>query len=473
MMLAAELALARIDVAIVERRRTQELESSRGRGLSARTIEVLDQRGVAERFLARGQRMQVASFSVPLDISDQPTRHNYGLALLQTHVERILADWVVELEVPTYRERAVAGFTQDDAGVDVALSNGESLRATYLVGCDGGRSLVRKHAGIEFPGWDPSVSYMIADVEMTEVPPFGMRRDAKGTYALGRHEDGKQVGVVLREEEVRQGEAPTLDELRGALIALYGKDFGLVRASWISRFTDLTRQAARYRDRRVLLAGDAAHVHSPVGGQGLNLGVQDAVNLGWKLAQVVRGDSPDSLLDTYHAERHPVGARVLKGTMAQTALARGDARMDAVRDHVSDFLQMSEPRRRFAAMMSGLDIHYDLGGSHPLVGRRMPDLDLVTEAGTERVFTQLHHARPLFLELGESLSAPFDLGPWPRVQRVVARCDGPWELPVCGAVAAPTAVLVRPDGHVAWVGEGGHHEGLREALVTWFGAPRE
>lgn len=472
-MLAAELALARIDVAIVERRSTQELESSRGRGLSARTIEVLDQRGIAERFLSQGQRMQVASFAVPLDISDQPTRHNYGLALLQTHVERILAEWVTELGVPTYREREVTGFAQDDSGVDVELSNGESLRATYLVGCDGGRSLVRKKAGIEFPGWDPSVSFMIAEVEMTEEPPFGMRRDAKGTYALGRHEDGKRVGVVLRDEEVRQGDAPTLSELREGLIALYGKDFGLRSATWISRFTDMTRQAARYREGRVLLAGDAAHVHSPVGGQGLNLGVQDALNLGWKLAQVVNGISPDSLLDTYHAERHPIGARVLKGTMAQTALSRGDARMDAVRDYVSDLLQMSEPRRRFAAMMSGLDIHYDLGSGHPLLGRRMPDLDLVTESGTQRVFTLLHDARPLFLDLDERNSGEHRLGPWSdRIRRVAARCDGPWELPVCGSVAAPTAVLVRPDGYVAWVGEGGRDAGLGEALITWFGEPR-
>jgi len=483
-MLAAELALARVDVAVVERRKAQELESARGRGLSARTLEVLDQRGVVERFLAEGQKMQVASFSVPLDISEQPTRHAYGLALLQAHVERLLAAWVAELGVPTYREREVTGFTQDDAGVDVALSNGESLRATYLVGCDGGRSLVRKTAGIDFPGWDPSVSFMIAEVEMTEEPPFGMRRDAKGTYALGRHEDGKRVGVVLREEEVRQGEAPTLEELREALVALYGSDFGLRSATWISRFTDMTRQAARYRDRRVLLAGDAAHVHSPVGGQGLNLGVQDAVNLGWKLAQVVRGTSSDSLLDSYHAERHPVGARVLEGTMAQTALSRGDARMDAVRDHVAELLRMEEPRRRFGARMSGLDIHYDLGAGHPLLGRRVPDLDLVTERGEERIFSLLREARPLLLDLGQrteqgaggageataAASVALDLGPWSdRVRRVVARCDGLWELPVVGVVPAPTGLLVRPDGHVAWVGEGGGDGGLREALGAWFG----
>ena len=467
-MLAAELALARVDVAIVERRKAQELESTRGRGINIR-IEVLDQRGIAERFLAQGQKMKFAPFVVPLDVGDLPTRHNYGLALSQIHVERLLADWVAELGVPIHREREVTDFTQDHAGVDVRLGSGEALRAAYLVGCDGSRSLVRKKAGIAFDGWDPSVSFMIADVEMTEEPPFGIRRDAKGTYALGRHEDGKLVGVVLREDEVHQGGAPTLEELRAALVALYGSDFGLQRAAWLSRFTDMTRQAARYRQGRVLIAGDAAHVHSPVGGQGLNLGVQDAVNLGWKLAQVVRGASPDSLLDTYHAERHPVGARVLKGTMAQTALARGDARIDAVRDYVSDLLAMTEPRRRFAAKMAGLDVHYDLGSGHPLLGRRMPDVDLVTGPRIERVFSLLHEARPLFLDLGAGAT---DLGPWSeRVRRVVARCDGPWELPVIGAVSAPTAVLVRPDGYVAWVGEGESAAGLRDALTTWLGAP--
>jgi 2-polyprenyl-6-methoxyphenol hydroxylase-like FAD-dependent oxidoreductase len=469
LMLAAELALARVDVVVVERRESQDLAGTRARGLHARTIEVLDQRGVAERFLAQGQKLQVAAFaSVPLDIGDFPTRHAYGLALGQDRFERILADWVGELAVPIRRGTEVTDFAQDGAGVDVELSDGGRLRARYLVGCDGGRSLIRKKAGIDFAGWDPSISYLIAEVEMAEEPAWGIRRDPKGTYALGKQADGR-VGVVLREEQVRQGDEPTLGELREALVALYGTDFGLRGASWISRFTDMTRQAAAYRDRRVLLAGDAAHVHSPMGGQGLNLGVQDAVNLGWKLAQVVEGTSPESLLQTYQAERHPVGARVLRTTMAQTAFSRGDDRMDAARETIAELLRMDEPRKRYAAMMSGLDIRYDLGEGHPLLGRRMPDLDVVTAGGPRRVFALLHDARPVLLDLGEP--GALDLGPWAdRVRRVDARYAGAWELPVLGAVAAPTAVLIRPDGHVAWVGDGSDR-GLREALTTWFGAP--
>ena len=231
----------------------------------------------------------------------------------------------------------------------------------------------------------------------------------------------------------------------------------------------MTRQAAAYRDRRVLLAGDAAHVHPPVGGQGLNIGVQDAVNLGWKLAQVVKRTSPESLLDTYHAERHPVAARVLRNTMAQVALRRTDDRTKALGDTVSELLGMDEPRRRIAAEMSGLGIHYDLGEGHPLLGRRMPDLDLVTANGPLRVFTLLHDARPVLLNLGEP--GGFDITPWAdRVQLIDAKYVGTWELPAIGAVTAPTAVLVRPDGYVAWVGDQAQ-VGLADALTTWFGPP--
>jgi 3-(3-hydroxy-phenyl)propionate hydroxylase len=470
MMLAAELALLRVDVAIVERRESQALAGSRAGGLHSRTIEVLDQRGVADRFLSQGKVMQIAGFAmIPLDISDFPTRHNYGLALTQEHIERILAAWVEELAVPIYRGREVTGFAQDDTGVDVELGGGRSLRAQYLVGCDGGRSLIRKRAGIDFPGWDPSVSYLIAEVEMTGEPPWGIRHGDKGINGVAKLEDGKRARVVLIEQHVRQGDQPTLDELREALIAVYGTDHGVHNVTYLSRFTDTTRQAASYRDRRVLLAGDAAHVHSPAGGQGLNTGVQDAVNLGWKLARVVSGTSPESLLDTYQAERHPIGARVLKLTMAQTALMRGDERTKALHERMSELLKMDEPRKQYAGMMSGLDIHYDLGQGHPLLGRRMPDLDLVTATGPQRVFTLLHDARPVLLDLGEP--GELDIAPWAdRVKRIDARYAGVWELPVLGAVAAPTAVLIRPDGHVAWAG-GGTDQGLRDALTTWFGRP--
>jgi 3-(3-hydroxy-phenyl)propionate hydroxylase len=274
---------------------------------------------------------------------------------------------------------------------------------------------------------------------------------------------------VLSEPYAGQSGEPTLRDLSQALVGVWGTDYGVHSPTFISRFTDMTRQAASYREGRVLLAGDAAHVHYPVGGQGLQTGVQDAVNLGWKLAQVVNETSPESLLDTYQAERHPVAARVLANTMAQTALTRSDARLDALRDTMSELLTMDEPRKRFAAMMSGLDIHYDLGEGHPLLGRRVPDLDLDTTAGPRRVFTLLHAARPVLLNLGEPDG--FDITPWAdRVELVDADYAGTWELPVLGAVAAPTAVLIRPDGHVAWVGEPAD-PGLSDALTSWFGPP--
>ena len=481
LMLAGELALAGVDVAVVERRASQDLPGTRAGGLHSRTIEVFDQRGIADRFLSEGQVAQVAGFaSARLDISDFPTRHPYGLGLWQKHIERILAGWVAELPVTIYRGREVTGMAQDDNGVDVEASGGRSLRAEYLVGCDGGRSVVRKAAGIEFPGWDPTTSSLIAEVEMAEEPDLGIRRDERGVHALGRVEyeirDGEvvyanrgPVGVMVTEEHVGSTTEPTLRDLSEALIAVYGTDYGIHHPIFISRFTDVTRQAAAYRDRRVLLAGDAAHIHAPDGGQGLNIGVQDAVNLGWKLAQVVKQTSPDSLLDTYHAERHPVAARVLRTTMAQVALRRPDDRTNALREILSELLGMDEPRRRLAAELSGLDIHYDLGDGHPLLGRRLPDLDLVTAAGPLRAFTLLHDARPVLLNLGER--GAFDITPWTdRVQLVDATYDGVWELPVLGAVTAPTAVLIRPDGYVAWVGDR-TQLGLADALTTWFGPP--
>ena len=468
MMLAGELALAGVDAVIVERRVSQELDGSRAGGLHSRTIEVLDQRGIAERFVSAGQEHPNVGFSlISLDISDFPTRHNYVLALWQSHFERILAGWVDELGVRMLRGCEVVGFVQDDSGVDVEVSGDLSLRAQYLVGCDGGRSLVRKAAGIDFPGLDPSTSWMIAEVEMDEEPELGIRRDRTGTHAIGRREAGEPIRVVLTEPHLDHTGEPGMDDLREALVAVYGTDYGLRRANWISRFTDMARQAASYRRGRVLLAGDAAHVHPPQGGQGLNTGVQDAVNLGWKLAQVVNGTSPDSLLDTYHAERHPVGARVLHNTMAQVALGTPGDRHQALRDTMGELLAMDAPRRHVAAMISGLDIRYDLGEGHPLLGRRMPDLDLHTADGPTRVFDLLHDARPVLLNLG----APggFDLSPWAdRVRFVDARHDGVWELPVLGEIAAPPAVLIRPDGHVAWAGDLTDPE-LPRALETWFG----
>jgi len=486
MMLAAELALAKVDVTILERRPDHELVGSRAGGFHSRTIEVLDQRGVADRFLNEGQVAQASMIGTTvLDMSDFPTRHPYSLGIWQNQIERIMAAWIAELPVRIYYGCEVRGFAQDDTGVEVELADGQSQRAQYLVGCDGGRSVIRKAAGIDFPGWDATRSNLIAEVEMTENPDLGVRYDDIGVHGLGRLEyeihDGEvvymdrgPVRVTVTEQQLGPSSEPTLRDLSEALIAVYGTDFGVHSPTWISRFTDTTRQAAAYRTGRVLLAGDAAHVHYPAGGQGLSLGVQDAVNLGWKLAQVVNGTSPESLLDTYQEERHPVTARVLQYTMAQTVLQRRDVRMKALVDIVSQLAMMDEPRKRLAGIASGLDIHYDLplrgrcGEGHPLLGRRMPDLDLVTAAGPLRVFELLHSAKPVLLNLGEP--GGFEITPWDRVKLIDASYAGKWELPVLGEVTAPAAVLIRPDGYVAWVGDGTDLE-LPEALSTWFGTP--
>lgn len=465
LMLASELALLDIDVAIIERRPNHDLQGSRAGGLHARTIEVLDQRGIADRFVSEGQRHPAVHFHVPLDISDLPTRHNYVLALWQNAFERILAGRVAELNVPIHRGVEALGFSQHDDGVEVTLSDGRTLRSDYLVGCDGGRSYIRKAAGIAFPGWEPTTSWLIAEVMTKEEPAWGFRHDALGTHAIGKLDEGKRARIVLTERHLETSAEPTLREVSDALISIYGTDYGIHSATWISRFTDTARQAETYRDRRVLLAGDAAHIHSPMGGQGLNIGVQDAVNLGWKLAQVIKRSSPDSLLDTYHTERHPVAARVLQNTLAQMALRRPDDRSKALGHIMSELLHMDEPRNYLAAMMSGLDVHYDLGEGHCLLGRRMPDIDLITANGPQRFFTLLHQARPVLLNLDQAGR----LNAWKtRVRVVDAQCAHSLELPVLGTVAAPAAVLVRPDGYVAWVGDR-TEDGLADALATWVG----
>lgn len=467
LMLAGELALGGVDVAVLERRTTRDLVGSRAGGMTPRTIEVLDHRGIAERFLEAGTIGQNGHYAgIFFDVSDLPTRHNYGLGLLQHRVEAILADWVTELGVPVHYGREVTGFGQDDSGVHVMLSDGATLRAPYLVGCDGGRSRIRKTAGIAFPGWEPSTSCLVADVELTEEPPWGLHRHG-GFHSFLKFDGEDTVRVMVTEPQVGSTREPTLADLSAALTVARGTDYGLRSAAWISRFTDAARQASTYRAGRVLVAGDAAHVHFPIGGQGLNTGIQDAVNLGWKLAQVVRGTSGQDLLDTYHAERHPVAARVLHTAMAQTALNGPGERIDALRDTMSDLLAMYEPRTRIAAMMCGLDIRYDLGGRHPLLGRRMPDLDLPTPHGPIRLFALLHQARGLLLTFGQPWN--FDITPWShRVTELRAHCTDGWTLPVLGEVAAPRAVVVRPDGHVAWVGHDDDTAGLPEALNRWF-----
>ncbi len=471
MMLAAELALAGVEVVVLERRETLELAGRRAGGLLARTLEILDQRGIVERFVSQGTKHPGGEFAgVRLDLGRLPTRHGYVLELWQIHIERILAGWLDELGVPILRGHAVVDLCQDDSGVEVELESGEQFHASYLVGCDGGRSCVRKAAGVAFPGTDATVSNLIAVARFAREAPWGIRRDARGIHGLGKIDDG-QVRMLVTERNVANRAEPTLDDLRNELTAIYGSDFGVHSPTWISRFTDASRQAASYRNGRVLLAGDAAHVHPPDGGQGIQAGMQDAMNLGWKLAQVVKGFSPDGLLDTYHAERHPAVARVLRNVNVFVALRGADDRTNALRDTFAELLQVEEARMRMAAVKSGLDVRYDFShavedGSHPLVGRRMPDLDLVTSEGPARLFEFLHEARPVLLNL---VDGSMDVAPSPdRVVRVKAKCQGRWELPAFGSVTPPAAVLIRPDGHVAWVGDG-TQKGLGRALDTWFG----
>ena len=469
LMLAGELALAGVDVVVVERRDSQALDGSRAGGLHARSLEVMDLRGIADRFIDAGQLHPFVGYGgLMLPAEDLPTSHPHVLALWQAELEPILADWVLgDLGVPILRGREAVDVEQDDDGAALVLADGTRVRGAWLVGCDGGRSVVRKTAGIDFVGMDPSTSWILAEVTFDGEPEVGMRHDRLGSHGLGPAGEGRHR-MALTERELQRGTTPGIEDVRDALVAVFGSDFGLREASWISRFTDMARQAATYRQGRVLLAGDAAHVHPPQGGQGLNTGVQDAVNLGWKLAQVVHGTADAGLLDSYHDERHPVGARVLRNTAAQVALGRGDERGLALRETMADLLAMDEPRHAIACMIAGLDVAYDLGGEHPLVGRRMPDLPVRVDGDVVQVASLLHAARPVLLVLSGGAA---DLQGWEgRVRQVTATHDGSWILPVVGAVEAPDAVLIRPDGHVAWVGAP-TDPGLQDALTRWFGQP--
>lgn len=472
LMLAGELALAGVDAVVVERRGSQDLAGSRGGGVHSRTIELFDQRGIAERFLSEGELLHTATFGgATLDLAGLPTRHPYTLALFQNRIERLLLGWVEERGVPIRRRVEVVGLRQDDEGVDVRLASGESLRARYVVGADGGRSIVRRSAGIDFVGPAATRSSLIAEVQVAEdLPPAG-KVDGRGVHGLHPMGDDT-VRVVVTEAGLGPTAEPTLDDLRRELIAVFGTDFGVHSPTWLSRFTDATRQAATYRRGRVFVAGDAAHVHWPAGGLGIGLGVQDAVNLGWKLGEVVRGVSGDELLDTYHSERHPVGARALKYTMAQSLFQRADPRQAALGDLLAEVLAVDGAATVIAALITGLDVAYDARGGNPLLGRRIPDLDITCPDSPDgkrrtRMYELLHEAVPVLVRFG---GPRLDAAGSDRLRYVEASYDGVWELPVVGTVAAPTAVLVRPDGYVAWVGEGSA-DGLAEALRTWGFTP--
>ena len=482
LMLACELRLAGVDVVVVDRLAERTNESRAG-GLHSRTLEVLDQRGILDRFLAEGELQPVGHFSgLWLELGGFESRHPWPLMILQTAIERLLGEWLGELGGQVRWSAEVSGIEQDSSGVTVTLNTDDepaTLRARYLVGCDGGRSTVRKLAGIDFPGTPATMTALIGDVELPDLPEdyIWVRRRAAGDFSVIAFEPGWYRVITSEYDHVADRDEPTtFEHLRAALEKLAGTDWGMRNPKWVSRFGDAARQAEKYREGRVLLAGDAAHIHFPAGGQGLNMGVQDAVNLGWKLASVVHGTAPASLLDTYHSERHAVGERVLHNTRAQTALARPGAQTDALRDVFASLLVFDDVNRYLGGMLTGLDIRYPVDVDHPLAGRRVPDADIKAANGATRVFELLNRARPVLLDMtgGEALTAVASA--WSdRVDIVEAHSAGDtWAAPDLGEFDAPAAVLIRPDGHVAWATDGApNRSALRNALTTWFGPARK
>lgn len=482
LILACELRLAGVDVTVVERLAERSGESRAG-GIHSRTLEVLDQRGVLDRFLEEGELQPVGHFSgLYLDFDESESRHPYPLMILQSTIERLLEEWAAELGVRVRRSSEVSGIRQDETGVTVELSTDQTahttLRARYLVGCDGGRSTVRKLAGIDFPGTEATMTALIGDVEVPDLPEdyVWVRRTPGGDYSAIAFEPGWHRVITSEfDRVVDRDETVTFEQLKESMVRVAGTDFGMRNPRWVSRFNDAARQAAQYRKGRVLLAGDAAHIHFPAGGQGLNMGVQDAVNLGWKLASVVRGQAPESLLDSYHAERHPVAERVLHNTRAQSALIRPGPQTDALREVFSALMVFDDVNQYLRHLLTALDIRYPIDGDHPLVGRRVPDADLKSSEGETYVYELLHAGRPVLLDLRGSAEVAAVVKSWAdRVAFVEARSeDEHWPVPAIGEIPAPAALLIRPDGHVAWAAatDDGTPDtsALKAALTTWFG----
>ena len=459
-MLASELRLHGVPALVLEKE-AEPTRVVRALGLHARSVEVMDQRGLLERFLALGQQYPVGGFfaGIPKPSPDRlDTAHPYVLGIPQTTTERLLTEHATELGVEIRRGCELVGLSQDEHGVTVELADGTQLRSRYLVGCDGGRSTVRKLLGVGFPGEPARAEWLLAEVEVTAAPEtlaavvaevrktqlgFGAVPLGDGVYRVVAPADG-----VAEDRTV----PPTLDELRQQVRALAGTDFGSHSPRWISRFGDATRLAERYRTGRVLLAGDAAHIHPPLGGQGLNLGIQDAFNLGWKLAAEVNGWAPERLLDSYHTERHPVAADVLDNTRAQAELLSLEPGPQAVRRLVSQLMDFEEVNRYLIEKVTAIGVRYDFGDGHELLGRRLRDVGL--KRG--RLYELMHGGRGVLLDQTGRLSVE---GWADRVDHIV---DVSEELDV-------PAALLRPDGHVAWVGE--DQTDLLSQMPKWFGVP--
>ncbi|MFF1685213.1 MULTISPECIES: rifampin monooxygenase [unclassified Streptomyces] len=460
LMLACELRLHGVNVVVLEKL-TEPTKESRGQGLHARSVEIMDQRGLLDRFLAVSEKFSAGGLfgGIMKPWPDRlDTAHPFGVAASQPVTERLLNERALELGAEIRRGCEVAGVSQDEAGVTVELTDGTQLRSRYLVGCDGGRSLVRKQLGVDFTGEPATIETLLGEMRATEDPAtiaavveetrkthlrFGLIPQGDGMY---------RIVVPAAEVAEDRAAAPTLDDFKQQLRATAGTDFGVHSPRWLSRFGDATRQAERYRVGRVFLAGDAAHIHPPTGGQGLNLGAQDAFNLGWKLAAAVNGWAPQGLLDSYHVERHPVGARVLDNTRAQITLLGTDAGATALRELFSKLMDFEEVNRYVTEMITAVGVSYDFGEGHELLGRRMRDVGL--KRG--RLYGLMHEGRGLLLDQTGRLSVE---GWADRVDHVVD---------VSEELDAP-AVLLRPDGHVAWVGD--DQQDLLGHLPKWFGTP--
>ncbi|MFC7243072.1 rifampin monooxygenase [Catellatospora aurea] len=460
LMLACELRLHGVQVLVLEKE-TEPAAYVRALGLHVRSIEVMDQRGLLDRFLEHGRKYPLGSFFAGIDKPSPErldTAHGYVLGIPQPTTDRLLAERAAELGAEIRRGSELTGLDQDERGVTVELADGTRLRSRYLVGCDGGRSTVRRLVGVGFPGEPATVETLLGEMAATmpadEVAAVVAEvRQTQKRFGLGPIGDGVYRVVVPAEGVVEdRTTAPTLDEFRQQLRAIAGTDFGVHSPRWLSRFGDATRQAERYQVGRVLLAGDAAHIHPPTGGQGLNLGVQDAFNLGWKLAAEVNGWAPEGLLDSYHTERHPVAADVLNNTRAQMTLMSTEPGPQAVRRLISELMDFEQVNRHLIEKITAIGIRYDFGGGHELLGRRLRDVEL--KRG--RLYGLMHAGRGLLLDQTGRLS----VDGWADLVDHVVDVSEELDVP---------AVLLRPDGHVAWVGD--DQQELLDRLPRWFGAP--
>ncbi|MBT2386570.1 FAD-dependent monooxygenase [Streptomyces sp. ISL-11] len=474
LMLAGELRLAGTEVIVLERlpKRTGE---SRGLGFTARTMEIFDQRGLLSRFGDIDTSTQGHFGGLPIDFALLDGARQAAKSVPQSHTEAVLEEWVTSLGTDLRRGHQVLSFTDegDHVAVTVQGPDGESvLSAQYLVGCDGGRSMIRKAAGFDFPGTAATMEMFLADVRGLDLEPRMIGETLPGGMVMVGPLPGNITRIIVCERGTppqRRTTPPSYDEVAAAWKRLTGTDISHGDPEWVSSFGDATRQVTEYRRGRVLLAGDAAHIHLPAGGQGMNTSIQDAVNLGWKLAAVTAGKAPAGLLDTYHDERHPVGVRLLMNTRAQGLLFLSGPEVQPLRDVITELIAYDEVSRHLAGMVSGLEITYNVGrGTHPLLGRRMPRLELV---GADRKTTStdlLHAGRAVLLDLQDNPRLRERAAPWSdRIDIVTA---APYGLQEDHPLHGTAALLIRPDGYIAWAAPGSHHD-LPMALERWFGKP--